>query len=253
MILYYITDRKQFPGSEAARRARLLDKIAEAASYGVDFVQLREKDLPTRELELLAREAASIVEREPGPTRLLVNSRTDVALAAGAHGVHLRSGDISPGEVRAIWARAACAEFRAAPVLGVSCHTMESVRAADAHGANFAVFAPVFEKQGSPGSGLRALLLACTPQAGPGNVEGPGTSRLPVLALGGVTLANAAQCMAAGAAGVAAIRMFQENSLETVLETLRSLRARAADARALPEDREDRPSGRTEPGNAAQN
>ncbi len=98
-LLYYITDRAAFPGDERTRRLRLLDKIAEAASHGVDYIQLREKDLSTRELELLAREAMRVIRdkaksasgvRPPG-TSLLINSRADVALASGAAGVHLRA------------------------------------------------------------------------------------------------------------------------------------------------------------------
>jgi thiamine-phosphate pyrophosphorylase len=222
VILYYITDRRQFPGSEAARRKLLLEKIEEAASCGVDFIQLREKDLAAGELEFLSRTAVRIVEGQSGGTRLLVNSRTDVALAAGAHGIHLRSHDISPGDVRALWANAACAGFGRAPVIGVSCHSSESVRAAAGSGADFAVFAPVFEKLGHRGSGLDAFCMACQPQPGPGKVEGPGTSMLPVLALGGVTLENARQCLAAGAAGIAGIRIFQENSVRSIVEILRS-------------------------------
>ena len=58
-LLCYITDRSGFPGAERERRIRLLDKIAEATSHGVDYIQLREKDLPTHELESLAREASA--------------------------------------------------------------------------------------------------------------------------------------------------------------------------------------------------
>jgi thiamine-phosphate pyrophosphorylase len=229
VILYYITDRKQFPGSESERCRRLLEKICEAAQYGIDFVQLREKDLHARELELLAREAVRVLEDAMSDgsrparrmTRLLVNSRIDVALVAGAHGVHLRSDDISAGEARAIWEGAVCAQARPAPVVAVSCHRPEAVRAAAGNGADFAVFAPVFEKKGVPGVGLEALRQSCRPQAGPGNVEGPGTSQIPVLALGGVTLENAGQCLQAGAQGIAAIRLFQENSIGSVVESLR--------------------------------
>src|ERR1700731_54411 len=96
-VLYYITDRTAFPGDDRTRRRRLLDKIAEAASHAVDYIQLREKDLPTRDLEALAREAMQIIreysklatDHWPLTTALLINSRTDVALAAKADGVHL--------------------------------------------------------------------------------------------------------------------------------------------------------------------
>ena len=214
MILCYITDRSQFPGPESARRRRLLAKIAEAARAGVDYIQLREKDLPTRELEMLAREAMRVLlaARASGhATRLLLNSRADVALAAGAHGVHLRADDISPREVRRLCTLAT----RHSPlatrgfVIGVSCHTIAEVARAAAARASFAVFGPVFEKQGAttPG-GLDRLRRACR-------------RHLPVLALGGVTLENARACLDAGAAGIAAIRLFQQNHIAAVVRGLR--------------------------------
>ena len=109
-FLYYITDRTAFSGDESSRRRRLLEKIGEAARAGVDYIQLREKDLRTRDLESLAQEAVSAIrkaqlatgKRQPA-TALLINSRTDVALGVQADGVHLRSDDISPREVRTIW------------------------------------------------------------------------------------------------------------------------------------------------------
>ena len=107
-LLYYITDRTAFAGDEPTRRRRLLEKIREAARAGVDYIQLREKDLPTRDLESIAREAVSVIarlrtENRELRTALLINSRIDVALAVQADGVHLRSDDLSPQEVRAIW------------------------------------------------------------------------------------------------------------------------------------------------------
>ena len=107
-LLYYITDRVAFPGDELSRRRLLLEKIQEAARAGVDYIQLREKDLSTRDLESLATEVARIIaqlrtENRELRTALLINSRTDVALAVGADGVHLRSNDISPQEVRTVW------------------------------------------------------------------------------------------------------------------------------------------------------
>jgi thiamine-phosphate pyrophosphorylase len=224
MFLYYITDRTEFPGDEAARRWALLGKIAEAAQAGVDFIQLREKDLGTRELGSLAREAVEVVRtnrpratsNERPVTRLLINSRTDVALAVGADGVHLRSDDISLWEARFVWnhvqARGSPPEARS-PVLPTSCHTKADVLRAEAEGATFAVFAPVFEKKDRPGTrpaGLDALCDACQ-------------VRIPVLALGGVTLENAAVCIRAGAAGIAGIRLFQENRIEDVVRALRQM------------------------------
>jgi len=110
-LLYYITDRTALAADEPARRRRLLEKIAEAARAGVDYIQLREKDLPTRELESLAREAVRAIRKARKlatgnrqlATALLINSRTDVALAVEAGGVHLRSDDVSALEVRTTW------------------------------------------------------------------------------------------------------------------------------------------------------
>ena len=204
-ILYYITDRTAFPGTESERRLHLLLKIAEATRAGVDYIQLREKDLPTRELEMLAHDA-------------LINSRTDIALAVAAHGVHVPADDLSPAKVRHIVQLArnegsypadAAARFTTA----VSCHTAEEVHRAANDAATFAVFAPVFEKKDSPttrAAGLNALRAACR-------------AAIPILALGGVTLMNARSCLDAGSAGVAAIRLFQENDVARLVDQLRSL------------------------------
>ena len=106
-ILYYVTDRTAFAADEPTRRRRLLEKISEATRSGVDYIQLREKDLSTRDLESLAREAVNAIRKalptdhHPLPTALLINTRTDVAVAVEAQGVHLRSEDVSPREVAA--------------------------------------------------------------------------------------------------------------------------------------------------------
>jgi len=229
-LLYYITDRTAFAADEPTRRRRLLEKIAEAARADVDYIQLREKDLPTRDLESLAREVIGIIhqlrtENRELRTALLINSRTDIALAIAADGVHLRSHDISPKEVKEIWGKAhvgtaalGCPAERSSaalsphqPLITVSCHSVEDVHQAAAQGADFAVFAPVFEKKDAPDSkpaGLAALKDACR-------------ANIPVLALGGVTLANARSCLDAGAAGIAAIRLFQENNIEAIVHALR--------------------------------
>jgi thiamine-phosphate pyrophosphorylase len=220
-LLYYITDRTQFPVDEPARCRALLDKIAEAGSAGVDYIQLREKDLSSRELEQLAREATQIIqglrtEKRELRTRFLVNSRTDVALAAGADGVHLRSDDIPGFEARDIWTQTLAGSsppVARSPLIAVSCHTHADALRAQSQGADFAVLAPVFEKKDCPGAqpaGLAVLHEACR-------------SKIPVLALGGVTLDNADSCMKAGAAGIAAIRLFQENRIEDVVRVLRAL------------------------------
>jgi thiamine-phosphate pyrophosphorylase len=221
-LLYYITDRSQFRGDECARRRALLANVAEAARAGVDYIQLREKDLSTRELEMLAQEALTAVRnstplrtenrelRTSLRTRLLINSRTDVALAV-ADGVHLRADDLSPREVRAVVRLSA---HQPPPtdhfLVAASCHTAADVFRAESEAADFAVFAPVFEKKDTQPAGLAALREACR-------------AKIHVLALGGVNLENAASCLNAGAAGIAAIRLFQENRIEDVVRALRAL------------------------------
>ena len=220
-LLYYITDRTAFPGDESERRSRLLEKIAEAARAGVDYIQLREKDLTPRELESLAAEAVRAVRQQttghwPLTTALLINSRTDVALAVEADGVHLRSDDVSPEEVREVF-RGAGAPARQLsprnPLIAVSCHSPAELAMATASQATFAVFGPVFEKKDSPEArpaGLVRLRESCQ-------------SNIPVLALGGITLTNARACLDAGAAGIAAIRLFQENNIPDIVQQLRNL------------------------------
>lgn len=216
-LLCYITDRTQLPGDELGRRALLLAKIAEAAAAGIDHIQLREKDLTTRELESLARRAVEVIQESQGRTenrelgtKLLINSRTDVAIAVAAAGVHLRANDLSPAEVRRV-AHGAHTPVRL--MITQSCHTPEEVQQAAIDGADLAVFAPVFEKQSAPvtkPTGLDALRAACQ-------------YKIPVLALGGVTLENAADCLRAGAAGIAAIRLFQDHDLKEVVRRLQRL------------------------------
>ena len=195
----------------SGRRAALLDSAARWAADGIDFVQLREKDLESGDLVELAESMLRILHgsdsqlaRSAQPsrrkTRVLVNGRADVAIAARADGVHLSSHlhEITPAQVRKLFARAGLP----APWLSVSCHTLQHIDAATRGGVDLILFGPVFEKRASgqvvsPGLGLDALHRACV-LAG----------RTPVLALGGVTLGSAQDCIAAGAAGIAGIRLF---------------------------------------------
>ena len=224
-LLYYITDRASLPGDESSRRRTLLAKVAEAAQARVDYIQLREKDLFTRDLESLASAALSTIRevqldtelstenREPR-TVLVINSRTDVALATGADGVHLPANSVSAAEIRRVWDLSGCRADRTHParaVISVSCHHAADVCEADLAGADLALFAPVFEKKDSPNtspSGLDALHQACQ-------------HHIPVFALGGVTLESAAACLEAGAAGIAGIRLFQEHDVASIARRLR--------------------------------
>jgi thiamine-phosphate pyrophosphorylase len=216
-LLYYITDRSQFHGDEPARRRALFDKVAEAARAGVDYVQLRERDLSARELEGLTRDVVGVLRENLGDnsssTRLLVNHRTDVALVAGANGVHLRADDIAPQQVRRV-VDASGYHPRTVErfLVATSCHSNDDVIRAESEGVDFAVLAAVFGKSAAPGvvpTGLDALREACR-------------AKVPILALGGVTTENAELCLSAGAAGIAGIRMFQENKIEKVVRALGS-------------------------------
>lgn len=157
---------------------------------GVDFVQIREKDFSARKLLALTR--AVLALPNPHGTRIVVNTRMDVALAANADGLHLPSGSIPPRE----WRKIAPPRF----LIGVSCHATCEVREAEREGADYVVFGPVFapisKSSDLPPRGLHALS------------EASRAVRIPVLALGGVTDANTAACIEAGAAGVAGISLF---------------------------------------------
>ena len=237
MLLYYITDRHQFGGSELEKTQKLLARIDEAAGCDVDFIQLRERDLSARALESLAREALAVVRnRQTIPrgnqdalgehsrehfSRLLINSRLDVALALGADGVHLRSNDMNAGEAHAI---AANVHQKQPPtqlrdfVISVACHTRSEVRLAEAHGANLVLFGPIFEKADSSFSvaGIQALRETCRDR----HAANPPVQ---ILALGGINVKNAKLCLKAGAAGVAGIRLFQEGNLSETVSRLRAL------------------------------
>lgn len=166
----------------------LLSRVAAASAAGVELVQVRERDLDGRSLAALVRACLQAVNRRR--TRVVVNDRLDVALACGADGVHLRGDSIPPAAARAI--------VPAGFLVGCSVRTADEARVA-ARSADYLVFGTVFvsrSKPGHPASGLSDLR------------ETVASSRVPVLAIGGVAVANAASIATTGAAGVAAIDLF---------------------------------------------
>jgi thiamine-phosphate pyrophosphorylase len=213
MLRYAITDRVRLSGDESAREGALLQQARSLAAARVDFLQLREKDFGAAALAGLARKLLETVRAFPAAPRLLINSRADVAVAAQADGVHLTTepGSVTPTDVRRLYASAGLPE----PIVSVSCHTLAEVARARDSGASLILFGPVFEKVVveesaagatttppidvliSEGIGLNLLHIACSAAA-----------PTPVLALGGITPENTAACLAAGAAGIAAIRLF---------------------------------------------
>lgn len=191
MLRYAITHRKIVSVQEQEARHALMAQAKRCAASGIDYLQLREKDLAPSELVSLAREIRTAIAGSQ--TKLLMNSRLDVALAAGADGLHLTSapGELTPSQARKVLPLA---------TISVSCHTLEDVRRSS--GADLILFGPVFEKsvlgeQVAPGTGLDLLRQACL-----------AAGSTPVLALGGVTAENSQACLQAGAAGIAAIRLF---------------------------------------------
>ena len=186
MIQCYITDRRSL-----ADPAALLPCIARNLQRGVDWIQIREKDLSSRELFDLVRSALALPR--PRGAKILLNTNFDVALAAGAAGVHLPSHSPDPRRWRALTPPGF--------LIGVSCHSVDEVRAAQDEGADYVLFGPVFAPLSKTSDvaplGIEAL------------AEATRTVGMPVLALGGITRENAAACVAAGAAGIAGISRYQ--------------------------------------------
>ncbi len=218
MVLCYVTDRHLLAKGEraGAQAEELARHIARAAAAGVDWIQIREKDLPARELVELARAAVADAKRTGSGNRVIVNDRIDVALAAEASGVHL-SADSVPLEAVIPWLRNGNAPEGF--LVGISCHELSEVVAAEKARASYVIFGPVFEtpskKSFGPPQGIHKLATLCK------------AVRIPVVAIGGITEETAGECVRAGAAGIAAIRMFQQardpESLGAIVSRLRKL------------------------------
>lgn len=217
-LLCYVTDRRSLSETEIRMPPEnLLLKIESAATAGVDWIQIREKDLSSKDCSSLTREAlrraAKTSASKTTPARILVNDRLDVALSERAGGVHLGENSLPlPEATRLANAQAQSQDF----LIGVSCHSLESARSAASGGADYLFFGPLFATPskatfGAP-QGLERLAEVCRAVS------------IPVFAIGGIALANAAACLAAGASGIAAIRLFQDaGDISTLVQSLRKL------------------------------
>jgi thiamine-phosphate pyrophosphorylase len=180
MIRCYVTDRRQ---------GDLTTQVARAVASGVDMIQVREKDLAAVELLDLVCRIRDIAAGHPGSrTKVLVNGRLDIALIAGIDGVHLPGDGLPAAQVRP--------HVR---TLGVSCHSTEEAIHAERDGVDYIIFGPVFDTPGKKAVGIDALRRVVH------------AVKIPVLAIGGISSENTQVVIEAGAAGIAAIRMFQQH------------------------------------------
>ncbi len=191
-FIYLITNGDADSGNFTLKKREILETVRAAAESGISMIQIREKSLSARLLFDLTR-AAFEITRETD-TKLLVNGRADIALAAGADGVHLPADGLPADVVR----RSFPSDF----LIGVSTHSVEEGFTAKANGADFATFGPVFE---SPGKGrpqgVEELTRVCEL-----------LDTFPVIALGGIDESNYRNVLEAGASGFAAIRFLNEES-----------------------------------------
>ncbi|MBZ5495172.1 MAG: thiamine phosphate synthase [Acidobacteriia bacterium] len=189
-VFCYITDRHQLP---VASFPALISNMRRVLSWGVDFIQLREKDLPDRELLKLTKNAVALACGTQ--CRILVNGRPDVALAGGAHGVHLPSAGIRASDLRP--------HLPIGFVLGVSTHSLREARRAAVDGADYILLGPIFRTASKIGYGnplgLNHFSRICSALS------------IPVFGLGGIGPDRIGRVLKAGASGIAGISLFQQN------------------------------------------
>jgi thiamine-phosphate pyrophosphorylase len=221
-ILCYVTDRRSLAAEGRDQDEALLKRVRSAAAGGIDWIQIREKDLSGKELSSLTRvvvaQTKQINGRDGRTSRILVNERLDVAWCERAGGIHLGEHSLPVHDVRKWVAAKPDVERRDKFLVGVSCHSVQAAVSAGRGGADYIFFGPVFAtpskvQYGAP-QGLQRLAEACS------------AVTIPVLAIGGITLDNASNCLAAGAEGVGAIRLFQDT--EKLAALVSELRARSA-------------------------
>jgi thiamine-phosphate pyrophosphorylase len=218
LVLCYVTDRHLIPRAAAGDvREALLEKIEAAAAAGVDWIQIREKDLSGKDCAQLTHSAigrsANSAASRVTPAKIAVNDRLDIALSEGASGVHLSERGLPISHTkRLVNSLGRSREFR----VGKSCHSLEAAKSAEKSGADYIFFGPIFATPSKaaygPSQGLEHLARVCRAVS------------IPVIAIGGITLANCPACLAAGASGIAAIRLFQDApDLAAVVGNLRNL------------------------------
>jgi thiamine-phosphate pyrophosphorylase len=210
-VLCYVTDRSRL--SPAQNNSVLLEKIVQVSAAGVDWIQIREKDLSGKDSASLVEEALrGSASSSAKSAKIIVNDRLDVALSTGAAGVHLGEKSLSlPAVRKLIEERSLSRDF----LIGVSCHSLEAARLAEQQAAHYVFFGPVFAtpKKISYGPPQGFAVLEKVARA----------LTIPVLAIGGISLENAASCISAGASGIAAIRLFQEAAdIAPVVQSLRT-------------------------------
>jgi thiamine-phosphate diphosphorylase len=183
-----VTDRRQLSpdARTAAEEIQALSRWIDEALDLVDLIQIRERDLEGARLLALASDVA--LRAQGTRTAVVVNDRADVALAAGADGVHLRADGPAADRVRAIGPRGW--------IVGRSIHSVDE---AATSGADYVIFGTVFQSRSKPQGPIQGIeRLQAAARA----------SRAPVLAIGGIDPGRAGECWRAGAAGVAAIGLF---------------------------------------------
>jgi len=234
-VLCYVTDRHALRiANPADSLGALTQKIEELMAAGIDWVQIREKDLPARELSYVTRQALRIAAKHSAEhssaIRVLVNDRLDVAISEQADGVHLGEKSVPVAEAKRLIASAIRKQIiRESFLLGASCHSIEAAQAAERHGADYIFFGPIFATPSKAAFG-KPQGLACLGQV-------CRAVKRPVLAIGGITVENADSCIAAGATGIAAIRLFQDAT--DPLLAMRRLRQAVTFPRQLPADHKD--------------
>jgi thiamine-phosphate pyrophosphorylase len=193
--LYLVTDRHQTMGRP------LLSVVGRALRAGVCAVQLRERDLPVRDLLVLATE----FQHEMSGAKLFINDRVDVALALDTPGVHLREGSLPTPAVRHL--------LHPRQLLGRSVHSLDGVASAERDGADFVVLGPIYDTPSKQAYG---------PPLGLGVLEQAArTTRIPIFAIGGITAVRAREVRGAGGFGVAVLSsILSATNVEKATEAL---------------------------------